>query len=365
MRLLSIITCMLLICISCKVRVPPGDQTATLNNRSAAPFGYGLKKIWNPSWFQGDRKKQGYFEGWYFKITDPTVQHAYAVIPGISIEGGHDSSYAFIQLINGATGDSEFIRYPANAFRFATRSFGIGIGDNYFSSDSMVLDIRSRDFCAKGKLSFHNPVEFPVRPLRPGIMGWYRFVPRMECYHGIVSMHHGISGTLDMNDSTVDFTGGKGYIEKDWGTSMPRAWIWVQCNHFPSDSLSLSVSLAHVPWRNGAFSGFLAVVSSGSDIYHFTTYSGASIQQISLRKEVVILELSDKHYTLKIVVHGRISGNLKAPVQGAMSRTIRESIGSGVRMALSDRQGNVIIDATGTPAGFEQVGDMEILLEGL
>jgi hypothetical protein len=365
MRFIPIITGILLISVSCNFRAPHKDRTASLHNRSGVPLGHGLKKIWNPSWFQGNREKQGYFEGWYFKITDPAATHTYAIIPGISIHGGQDSSYAFIQLIDGASGHSEFIRYPVDSFRFATRRFAVGIADNYFSSDSIVLDIRSGAFRAKGSLSFHNPVEYPVSPLSPGIMGWYRFVPRMECYHGIVSMQHGISGTLVMNDSAVDFTGGKGYIEKDWGTSMPRAWIWVQCNHFPSDSLSLSISLAHVPWRTGAFSGFLAVVSSGSDIYSFTTYSRAGIDRISLQEEMVMMEFSDKDHTLKIDVQGHVSGKLKAPVHGAMARTIRESIGASVRMVLKDRQGNVIIDETGTPAGFEQVGDMDILLEGL
>ncbi|WP_243392439.1 MULTISPECIES: tocopherol cyclase family protein [unclassified Mesotoga] len=30
----------------------------------------------------------------------------------------------------------------------------------------------------------------------------------------------------------IDLTGGKGYIEKDWGRSLPDAWIWMQSNNF-------------------------------------------------------------------------------------------------------------------------------------
>lgn len=55
----------------------------------------------------------------------------------------------------------------------------------------------------------------------PGIMGWYAWVPTMECYHGVVSLDHAISGKLMIEDQAHDFNGGRGYIEKDWGKSFP------------------------------------------------------------------------------------------------------------------------------------------------
>ena len=47
-------------------------------------------------------------------------------------------------------------------------------------------------------------------------MGWYGYMPFMECYHGILSMHHTISGELIYNDKTIDFNEGIGYTAKDW-----------------------------------------------------------------------------------------------------------------------------------------------------
>ena len=40
------------------------------------------------------------------------------------------------------------------------------------------------------------------------------------------------SGSLEINGAEISFEGGKGYIEKDWGRSMPSDWIWIQSNHF-------------------------------------------------------------------------------------------------------------------------------------
>ena len=53
-------------------------------------------------------------------------------------------------------------------------------------------------------------------------MGWYAWMPFMECYHGLVSLDHGIEGVLSAESDTVDMTGGRGYTEKDWGAAFRR-----------------------------------------------------------------------------------------------------------------------------------------------
>ena len=86
---------------------------------------YNLKKIWNPDWFQGNLKKKNYFEGWYFKLVNPYNTAAWAVIPGISLGSNEKESSPFIQLINGKTGDSHFIRYKHEDFVFSRKRFEI------------------------------------------------------------------------------------------------------------------------------------------------------------------------------------------------------------------------------------------------
>ncbi len=46
---------------------------------------YSFKRIWNPSWFEENRQKKNYFEGWYFKSVSENGGHSMAFIPGISI----------------------------------------------------------------------------------------------------------------------------------------------------------------------------------------------------------------------------------------------------------------------------------------
>jgi len=44
-------------------------------------------------------------------------------------------------------------------------------------------------------------------------MGWYAFVPGMECYHGILSMDHAVEGFIEVNGIRKDLNGGGLYRE--------------------------------------------------------------------------------------------------------------------------------------------------------
>jgi hypothetical protein len=111
-------------------------------------------------------------------------------------------------------------------------------------------------------------------------MGWYAWVPFMECYHGIVSLDHEIQGALQVDGQRVDFSGGRGYIEKDWGPSFPSAWIWLQTNHFGVPGTSLTASIAVIPWMRSSFSGFIVGFLHGGRLYRLATYTGAKVAHL-------------------------------------------------------------------------------------
>ncbi len=61
-------------------------------------------------------------------------------------------------------------------------------------------------------------------------------------------MDHSVSGELEFNGEPVDFSGGRGYIEKDWGSYFPEGYIWLQSNHFDEPGISAKTSVAKIPW---------------------------------------------------------------------------------------------------------------------
>jgi hypothetical protein len=238
-----------------------------------------IKRIFNPPVFQGSLRKKRYFEGWYFKNVSPDTSTVYSFIPGVTLS---KDPHAFIQIINGISGKSWYIRYPLQEFSSSAQEFVIGIGDSYFSQNSMHLQIESDEITIKGELLYSDHQPFPSTLLRPGIMGWFSFIPFMECRHGVVSASHSIQGSLEIDARAVDFSGGKGYIEKDWGTSFPESWVWLQCNNFISNpNSSCMISIAKIPWMGHYFIGFVGFFVHNNTWFPFATYNRHKITQLS------------------------------------------------------------------------------------
>jgi tocopherol cyclase len=310
-----------------------------------------IYKIFHPEIFQGSLNKKKYFEGWYFKHVTAAEDNAFAVIPGISFS---NDSHAFIQYNEGKAGKSTYFRYDISEFSFDPRKMIIRIGKSWFTSDGISLDLSNESFTIRGNIFYSGILKPPSGIFMPGIMGWYSYVPWMECNHGVISVNHNLSGSIKVNGNSRKFSGGKGYIEKDWGISFPESWLWMQCNNFPSKSASVMISVGKIPWRGSFFIGFIAFFSINGKTSVMATYNGAKI--ISLKKgddnltEVIIKK---GETVLKAVIAKKGAGVLKAPVSGLMDNTIKESIDSEVRIELT-KSGKILYSENGVKAGYEE-----------
>ncbi len=314
------------------------------------------RALWNPDMYHGWGKTQNYFEGWYFKIVDPTEQYVFAIIPGISrgLDGRHHS---FIQLLDGKKGKASYHDFKVDDFVPSGEKFAVDLANNHFSGTDLRLHLPE----LKGHLKIKNPYPWPKMLGAPGIMGWYSFVPFMECYHGVVSMNHQLEGTLEVNGQPVDFTGGKGYIEKDWGQSFPSSWIWLQTNHFDADrSVSLMASVANIPWIGSHFIGCIVGFLYGDRLYRFATYTGAK-RYAQLEDNTVRFGFKDRTHRLEIIAHQAGGGELVSPLSGNMTGKVNESMQSTAEVKLYAKE-KLIFSGTGRNAGLEVAGGVDELL---
>ncbi len=280
------------------------------------PF-YNLKKVKNTAIFQGNKQKKNYFEGWYFKFVAADGESIISIIPGLSLSENGEQQHAFIQLINGVTAETDYFTFDIDDFYFSKKELAIRIGKNYFSTKGVVLDIAQNGKSVKADLTISNTTDYSTgRLTKHSIMGWYRFVPFMECYHGVVSLTHQIGGQMQIGDIDHDFDGGKGYIEKDWGTSMPSAWIWLQTNHFTDTSSSLMLSVATVPFMNKEFDGFLGFFYHKGEVHRFATYKNSTLMLKVINDNTVKVTIKNRKYTFVIDAERRSTGMLQAPVAG-------------------------------------------------
>lgn len=336
----------------------------------------------DPIAFQG-RSRRSYFEGWYFKHVTPGGQ-ALSVIPGQAWDAD-GAGHAFVQVIRGSDGATGYQRFSIDEFSARDEPFQVQVGANRFALDGVSLDLPEVLGGVTGTLSYRNLRRAGPRPLRPGIMGWYRYVPGMECYHELGSVDHELTGTLTLAGETVDFSEGRGYLEKDWGRSMPEAWIWMQCNGFPApaDGVpgSFMLSVATIPWLGSHFTGFLGylapppaaamearrrsgrVLRSADDIETFGTWSGARIAGLQHHDTTTELTIRSRHWQLQVRAGRTHTGSLAAPVAGAMDRRIAESIDGTIELRWSTADGSLLWEGAGAPAGIEVVGSL--VLPGL
>lgn len=315
------------------------------------------KMQWYPDRYHGWGRTKSYFEGWYFKMVMSDGSLAISVIPGVSMDENGDR-HAFIQVIDGTKTESFYYEFPFEDFHAEPTRFAVRIGTNYFSKDEITLNLPD----LKGTIQMSDHTPWPKTLGAPGIMGWYSFVPKMQCYHGVLSLYHQLSGSLELKNTAFNFEQGIGYIEKDWGTSFPKCWIWLHSNHFelPDRKVSLLASIAHIPWMGNYFVGFLVGFYLDDELYQFTTHNGANISTM-MDEDKVYMTCSRKDTTLSIIATKAPGADLVSPISGGMRGKVNESISAKIQVVLS-RAGKVMYEGVGQHSGMEIGGEIDVLL---
>jgi len=173
-----------------------------------------------------------------------------------------------------------------------------------------------------------------------------------------------VHGTLEIDGERFDYDGGRGYVEKDWGRSFPSSWIWAQSNDFPESGVSVTVSVAKVPWMTGAFVGNIAGLLVGGELHRFATYTGASLACLETGANTAHLILRDRREELELTLSGCEALILKSPVLGAVEGRDAESIGGSIEVTLRALRGGhaaVAYHGVGGRAGIEIMDDRDEL----
>lgn len=320
-----------------------------------------LKRIKNPILFQGGNQSRDYFEGWYYKQVTGDGQTTVSLIPGISLERTHP--HCFVQVIVAQTaGDGTsslrtgYCRFPISAFSCSDDPFSLLVGGNRFTGKGLSVDLGGT-VTVKGHLAFGELRGIETSALHPNIMGFFAYIPAMECYHGIVSMTHTLSGSLEIDGLSISFDGGRGYIEKDWGRSFPRSYLWIQSNHFERDDVSLMCSVARIPFLGGAFRGFLCNLTIGDREYRFASYNRSRLTLSEFTSTDAAMVFRRKNLSLSVKVQTRGGAFLQAPVHGSMEHKIKEGLSGVVSVTLSEIGGKELFSGLGTACGIELMPD--------
>jgi tocopherol cyclase len=335
----------------------------------------------------------GYFEGWYYKIGQPGAQNNKnnnIIIPGI-IYSKTTEPFAFIMFgdpsnedKNARYGLHKFDVNEFHAYNDGSEEWSIKIGPNTFSANSVTLALNSTSQSVHGTIALSNSVPFPSSLLLPDIMGVFAFI-NQECKHGVVSLSSDISGSFTIGSANKNNkkVWNKGnsvvYVEKDWGSSFPRTWVWIQTNNLMQLQTqhnsrvpvavagTLLFSVASIPFPSDKielirFRGFLCALwlPNSGGLYRFATYTGAVIEsiQINSEKSGVTLSIKSAQYRLKIKASGTREDalTLHGPIPGGDFKPfVREMLDASIDIELIRRS-----DDSTIWKGHGDLGGLEI-----
>ena len=287
--------------------------------------------------FRSTNKTGSYFEGWYLKHQAPKGQ-TLALIPAFHLDSGGRRS-ASLQILSND--ESWWLEYPE--LQCSRQPFQIQIGPCSFSAQGIGLHIRQDGLSLCGTLRYG-----PFTAPRSDLMRPFGFFPGMHCSHGIISMRHSLTGTLELNGRQLDFSNGVGYIETDRGRSFPSAYLWTQCVWDGPERGGLMLAVAAVPLPVGGFTGCICSVYVRGREYRLATYRGAKIEKWSSSGAVI----RQGKYRLEAELLRERRQALRAPVEGRMERTIHESLCAEVRYRFWHGK-DLLFQHTGPNASFE------------
>lgn len=319
-----------------------------------------IKAVRNPDVYHGNNKITNFFEGWYYKLVQPGTGHTYCFIPGVFISTNKEHSHSFIQVLKGQEGNFKYLRFNHDDFSASKSEFNFKIGKSSFSLSELNLNINDQNEKIIGTLNFHHIIKWPDSLINPGSMGFYNYLSFMQCYSQVCAIDGDITGKLIINGETIDFTGGKVYIEKNWGEAFPYSYIWVQGNSFYEGNGAVTCSIGRVPlpFPFKSFTGFLIGLYIEGRFYKFTTIN-RSVLSINCESERLVLETHNNKHLIKIVAAYKKETfmNLNAPRDDNMIPIASETLQGNLNITLYDRKKRSIIFNDCTLGGIEFSGD--------
>ena len=248
------------------------------------------------------------------------------------------------------------MNYSIEEFKFSDNPFCVKIGKNLFSKTNLHIDIddRKQNLKINGDIKYTNSKNIKTNLFNPNIMGPFSYIPFMECNHAILCMKNKTYGKININGNKINFDEGIGYIEKDWGCSFPKNYIWCQANNFKNSKASFMLSIADIPFKAFNFRGVICDLIIEDNEYRFTTYNNSKIIKYNVNDKYLNIALKKGEYNINIKSKYDKGLNLKAPVKGKMDKYIFENINSKIDITLK-KDSQIIFEDTSYNCGLEIV----------
>lgn len=151
------------------------------------------------------------------------------------------------------------------------------------------------------------------------------------------------------------------YGVEEFSASRKALTVHLGKSHFSTDGVSLKMQNesskidGKISWMGSFFIGFISFLSLEGRFINLSTWSKARIEKLEYKDNRLKIRIINKSYLLEVEAIYSQAGPLKAPLQGSMTRIIKETVDATIELKLSNRFGKILFHEKGTRAGMELI----------
>lgn len=336
------------------------------------------------SGYHGNHITLRYFEGWYFRLTLPEIGQTFAFMYSIEDPlGNQPNSGGAVQILG--KNEAYLCRTFPNVHKFFANKdnliFGhwgktnLKIKPKLLSSTEFNTHV-TEGYQAMANLnqgSIYDPVrdeycrwEYQIKP----VYGWGNSQQSQQSSAGLfsslpifepgwqITMAHGLAtGWIEWRGERYQFANAPAYSEKNWGSSFPQKWFWLNCNSFNGESdlaLTAGGGIRQVLWWREEVA--LIGIHNQGKFYEFAPWNSQISWQIKPWGE---WQLQGKLPQYQVVLKGEtnLSGTyVRTPTANGLLFNCRDTTLGKLSISLYDCQGKIIVEADSNQAGLEVGG---------
>lgn len=297
--------------------------------------------IIKPSGLRGKFGRHKYFEGWFQKVYSVEHNASFIVIYGYATQNAPDK-FGFIQIYIPRQ-DPHILYFNKDEISCDPKNHSVRMGDNLLTTE--LMNISSDDVSLKLNMKNNHPI-----PTFKNSMGYAYYVPTLPCYHSVMNEFHHVSGEIQTTHQHFLLEHESGYMEKNWGTSFPNRYCWLQAID-PNDSkTSLMFSQAEIQWIGRTFIRHVGHLRFNGQQIDLRSIRNCTITNSTYDEHNHLIRISGKKFMMEIHISFQDRVIFKGPANGNMSRDIIHH---------TDARIDVQLNLHGTKRSLQLVGNYE------
>ena len=336
------------------------------------------------SGYHWDGRSRRFFEGWYFRLTLPAQAKSFGFMYSIDDPAGNSPQTGGAVQILGPDNRYSYRSFPQPELFWASRTqFALGhwqsklpnLSPQLLDCDRFAQEI-SEGYQATALLNqgqiydplisdYHRwcyevqPIYGWGSPFQPqrATAGLLSFLPIFDPGWQVLMAQGLATGWIEWYGQRYDFEQVPAYSEKNWGRSFPAQWFWINAIHFenhPSLTVTAAGALRKVLTATEAV-GMIGIHDQGR-FYVCDRNNAAITWQVKPWGHWRIRGVSEQ-WTIELEGQTEDLGKyVRVPTEQGLQFHCRDSFDGNLRLKLSDRRGNILIEAETNLAGLEVGG---------